>query len=138
MEKYEPAEYTADIQEQRRLADALIQEPEVRQVLSAMNIPASELQNHPYRLERWLKQKKLCRGCTSLNNCRQRQRGFVEEPVYDGVLSMELTPCSYLEEKQKKEAHMVHFLVNDLPANFRTAAFTGLNTQKNTKMILLT
>ena len=136
MEKYTPAEYTAETQDQRALVQELKQEPEIREVFSAMHIPAAELDRHPYRLKRWLDRKKLCRGCISLKNCRQAQRGFVEEPVYDGVLSMELTPCRWLQEKQQKEAHAVHFLVNDLPGNLRTAGFADLKTDKESRAYL--
>lgn len=103
MEKYTPADYTAETQDQRALVQELKQEPEIREVFSAMHIPAAELDRHPYRLKRWLDRKKLCRGCTSLKNCRQAQRGFVEEPVYDGVLSMELTPAAGCRRSSRRK-----------------------------------
>ena len=129
MEKYIPAERNSSTEDIDRLTAELRKEPAVQQVFRVCGIPAQELEIHPYLISRWLRQKKLCSGCGGLKQCRQNQRGYAEELVYDGVLATELTPCAYLREKRVNEAHTVNFLINDLPETMRTAGFKDIRTE---------
>ncbi|MBR2726881.1 MAG: hypothetical protein IKD71_03170, partial [Solobacterium sp.] len=129
MEKYIPADTAYDTDSRKQLAAQLKNDPLVLRTLRDKGIPEQELVDHTYLISRWLKQKKLCEGCQSLKNCRQKQQGYAEELTYDGVLGNELSPCVHLREKREREAHTVQFLVNDLPETMRSTGFKDLRTE---------
>ena len=92
------------------------------------HIPMEEIEKHPSKAQAWLKQINLCRGCTGLDTCKQKTKGFAENLEYDGILTVNLEPCAYLKKKRQLEQHLDQFVVNDMGSSFCQASFQ--NVQK--------
>lgn len=122
----DPGVGQGSVQEKEQLIRDLMQDRDFAAVMKAAGVPQNEYTRHPYRLEMIRQNSIACRNCQGLSSCRQKQTGYREMPVYDGVLDSSLQPCRYLQDKQKKEAHLAGYLVNDLNPSMYQLSFAKI------------
>lgn len=112
------------------LSEQLKKDEAVIAALRERDIPLQEIELHPFRISRWLEEKKKCLGCKGLTSCTQRQKGYAEELYFDGILQTGLEACGYLQKKNKAEAHLGQYLICDLPPEMHTVSFAGIDPSK--------
>ena len=116
--------------DKEELVSKLVKENHILSLVQKGILPKEEIELHPFKLEKWLNQKKLCDGCTGLNHCKQKQKGYVEEIIYEGVLESEYHPCTYLAQKKKDEDYLNHYIYNDLPVGLSTISFETIQLEE--------
>ena len=122
-----------DDSSRKKLIEALSQNQEILSLLNEKNIPLEEITLHPYRLNRYLETKSLCKNCLGLTYCKQKQKGFYESLAYHGILEDELVRCDYAQKKDQSEAHLKNYLVSDLGSDYNTVSFSNMKLEQESK-----
>ncbi len=122
-----------DDSSRNKLIEALSQNQEIISLLSEKHIPLEEIKLHPYRLNRYLETKNLCKNCLGLTYCKQKQKGFYESLSYNGILEDELVRCVFAQKKDQAEAHLKNYLVSDLGTDYNTVSFSNMKLEQESK-----
>ncbi len=122
-----------DDSSRNKLIESLSKNPEIISLLNEKNIPQEEITLHPFRLNRYLETKNLCKNCLGLTYCKQKQKGFYESLAYNGILEDELVRCDYAQKKDQAEAHLKNYLVSDLGSDYNTVSFSNMKLEQESK-----
>ncbi|MBQ9327695.1 MAG: ATP-binding protein [Solobacterium sp.] len=126
MDEWKTPEFTvrpSDSFEKQALVQSLKNDTAVHRLFRTQSIPEEELNASPYMISRWRTSLEVCRGCQSLNTCRQKKTGYRMGISYDGLLQETLEACPYERERLKAESHLAQYTVSDLGPSFRTVSF---------------
>ena len=113
---------TEDLTEELR-RDAL-----VMNLLKRNGIPEKYLQISPWRIKDWSVRAAPCAKCEGLSSCTQKQKGYYENLVFDGILKNEMTACRYMRKELQELAHMKNYLVCDLSENMKKTSLKTIRT----------
>ncbi|MBR3356933.1 MAG: ATP-binding protein [Solobacterium sp.] len=109
------------------LVEMLKQDRRIQSLLERTGMPKDLPEKKPYTFLRWLKQTEPCRGCRSLQECRQPVKGHYKDLAYNGILVDALSACRYQREKNRSEKHLENYLVSDLPSRLNAVTFKTLD-----------
>lgn len=110
------------------LKEKLKNDPVVQHVFSMNEIPLRYLDISPWKIDRWLQEFRPCQECKGLSECGQKERGYFNNLVYDGILQNVITPCKYRRDELKQHEHVSRFLVNDMSSRLETVSFKYIRT----------
>ncbi|MCR4951715.1 MAG: ATP-binding protein [Solobacterium sp.] len=119
-------------EETEKLIEALRNNPAIRYLFKANNIPEEYLRKSPWKLRDWLVAYKPCQGCRGLENCGQKKRGYYSSLVYDGLLHTEFKACKYMRSELQQTAHMKNYLVSDLGSSLHRVVFKSIDPEQET------
>lgn len=121
------------LQEATTLANTLKKDPYIQKVFEKNEIPMSELESHPFTVKRWLDSYTPCIGCKGLKHCKQKNSGYLDNLVYGGFLHTEKKACKYKLEELEETKHLNNYLVNDMPIDLHTVAFSKIDMSNESK-----
>lgn len=110
----------------RELCAQLEKDPDVAYLIQHKGVPASLIQQYPWRIHDWCQGIAACHNCKGLDHCRQKKTGYYDDLMYDGILQKVVSPCRFMKEKLKQEEHLQYFLINDMPKQLRTVGFASI------------
>ena len=116
------------MKETESLIDKLRSDPLVMNMLRRNGIPESYLQISPWRIRDWSLKAAPCAKCGGLSSCSQKQKGYYENLVYDGILKNELTACRYMRKELQESAHMKNYLSCDLSESMQKLSLKTIST----------
>lgn len=116
-----------------KLASTLKNDPMIQKVLTHNHISMSELDSHPFTVKRWFDSYSPCIGCKGLDTCKQKKKGYFDNLVSDGFLHTEKKACKYTLEHLESTKHIQNYLVNDLPEDLYTVAFSTIDMSNESK-----
>ncbi len=119
-----------DEDEKKDLIRTLKANAAVRKLMEKEQIPAELLLTRTYTFKRWLDQIEPCRGCTSLDGCRQKKTGYRMGLTYDGILQETVETCPYQRIMDKKQSHLANYLVSDLGKEMACVSFENIDLSK--------
>lgn len=134
---YDPKKYE---EERVELIKHLRASVSIHRLMKEKGIPESELIDHAYTFKRWLDDVEPCRGCKSLAECRQKQKGYRAGLSYDGLLLEIREACPYQVEQEKTRSHLDQYIVSDLADSFADAEFSAIdptNEEKSYNMAVM-
>ena len=124
--------------EKQKLVERLRNDVYLHRVMKTQGIPEEELVRHAFLFERYLNALEPCRGCRSLKDCRQKQKGYHMGIRYDVILQETVEACPYETERLKGEAQMERYLVCDFGAALRQVRFEKIKLDGETSDYLNT
>ena len=122
---------TASLEEERaELIRRLSTDNTVIGLMKEYGIPAEELSRHPYRIQRWVQDRKVCITCQSLKQCRRPRKGYMAGLSYDGLLQDTEEACRYETERRNAEKHLENYLICDLSEEMRRVNFQQISVHE--------
>ncbi len=113
--------------ERNQLIQDLLSNSQIQKMCEKHQIPQNQIQQSPYLFQSWLKKVQSCVGCSSLNECKQKKKGYRAGIRYDGILQEVLEACPYQREKEKKEEHMRQYLMSDMSPALVQVSFENID-----------
>ena len=129
-ELYQFKEGYIEENDKKTVIEKLMKDPDILTLVQKGILPKEEILLHPFTLNQWLSSKQLCDSCKGLSMCKQKQTGYCEEIIYDGVLGTEYHPCVYLKEHLSTQKHLDYYIYNDLPKELATISFESIQLEK--------
>lgn len=123
-------DFEQDENEKKNLIGVLRKNPSVRKLMDKEQMPEGVLAARAYTFKRWLDQVEPCRGCTSLEGCRQKKTGYRMGLKYDGILLETMEACPYQRDMDRKQSHLVNYLVSDLGREMSCVSFENIDLSK--------
>ncbi len=75
-----------------------------------LGVSEEVMQKYTSRLENTVSELKNCKGCPSIDACKNKVRGCVDYPLVEGdTLIFSLTPCKYKKEKDKYKSNVTFY-----------------------------
>ncbi|MEE3487864.1 MAG: ATP-binding protein [Bulleidia sp.] len=128
---FRPVEETAEEkQKKQQEIQKLLADPAVRKLMQKREIPAQVIASNFGAVSAWRREIQPCMNCKGLSECRQKQKGCRMSLSYDGLLQYVLEACPYQAEKEKKEAFLSSYLINDAGTTFADADFLLIDWAK--------
>lgn len=106
--------------------------PQINSMIEKGYIPASCIDQYPWKLKEWLKNIEPCMGCKGLHACKQKTKGYYPAVRYDGILQISMKACKYMRVEVRAESHMKFYAVNDLPRNMHTVSLQDIDLKNET------
>lgn len=123
-------------EENRRQAEELLKEPAVRSLIESHRISEQSVISHPWKVRQWLVSYQPCIGCKGLSFCKQKPQGIYDSLSDDGFLHTVKCACRYERTREKKLAHLDHYLINDLPQSMDTVSFDQISMENENEEYL--
>ncbi len=131
-----PGSPDRDDTEKQKLIEKLRTDTYLHRVMKTKGIPDAELAKHAFLFKRFLASLEPCRGCRSLKDCRQKQKGYHMGLSYDVILQETVEACPYEADRLKKEAQMERYLVCDFGNALRSVRFEEISLEGETSAYL--
>lgn len=125
------------IQQSQKLSKELKENKDVQQLFLHNNISLNQIDSHPYTIQRWFDSYKPCLKCKGLSNCMQKQKGYFDNIVDDGMLHVDKQACKYMKAWLKERKHLDNYLVSDLPQSLSSVSFEQIQLDEETNAYLL-
>lgn len=120
--------YDCEAQKEKdALVASLLQEEVVLEWLNTYKMDKSFVERHCYKFKDYVETKKKCKDCAGLAACMQKQKGYILDLKYDGVISKSVCACQYLYEKMDALAHAKNFLICDMSEEQLQLSFKKIN-----------
>lgn len=114
-------------EERQELIRKLSTDNSVISLLAEYGIPSEELSLHPYRIQRWIEERKPCASCIGLKQCTRPRKGYMAGLQYDGLLQDSLEACRYEQARRNAERHLANYLICDLSEEMRRVTFQEIS-----------
>lgn len=118
-------------------AEELKANKDVQQVFLHNHISLSQIDSHPYTIQRWFDSYKPCLKCRGLSSCSQKQKGYFDNLVDDGMLHVDKQACKYMKNFLKERKHLDNYLVSDLPSSLASVSFDRIKLDEEANAYLL-
>lgn len=128
---FRPAEETPEEKQKKQQGiRKLLQDPAVMKLMRVRQIPSAVIASNFGTVSAWRREMHPCMNCKGLSGCRQKQKGYRMSLSYDGMLQYVLEACPYQADKEKKEAFLDSYLINDAGSTFAEADFLLIDWTK--------
>lgn len=106
--------------------------PQIIAMVEKGSLPASCIDQYPWKLREWLMSIEPCMTCKGLHSCRQKIKGYYPALKYDGILQTSLKACKYKRVEVRAESHLQYYAVNDMPRNMHTVSLQDIDIKNET------
>lgn len=113
--------------DREKVVAGLKENPEVQKLQMKLQFADDVLEKNAYQFIAWLKEIEKCRGCKSLNDCRQKKKGCRSGLRYDGILQEVVEACPYQIKRMHLERHRHQYTVADMGEALLQARFEAIN-----------
>ncbi|MEG0563253.1 ATP-binding protein [Anaerorhabdus sp.] len=100
------------------LVEQLKKDEHILNFIKRNNCSIDLVEKYPIKFNKWLDVKMKCENCPSLNSCVQPVKGQFQDLEWNGLLTPVIRTCRYQVTQNKEVAHMVNYLVCDMPKHF--------------------
>lgn len=117
--------------ENRKLADKLLKESIIIDIINELNINTNTIYNNPYPFLQYYNSKKECTECNGLIYCKKTIKGMCDGLSEDNELY--LKPCDYKKEYSEKYKYKKNIIINYMPDSFKDVSIKTSKIDRDDK-----
>ncbi|MBR2067064.1 MAG: ATP-binding protein [Solobacterium sp.] len=128
------AEYERNTKE---LIEKLKKDSMLERFVQNNHLPKDRIHESPWLIQSWLKEINKCKGCKRIEDCKQSEKGFFPDLVYDQEFHINFKQCPFAKKEYELRKHLKNYLVSDLSENLETVSFKEIDMENEVEEYLL-